>query len=124
MSRLLRQVKRLNLDRKVLKTQLNYILKTFIPFHQILQVFQPCPCQSVVQVLVPPLSDPLGPNHNTGERTKKGGSYMCHKSYCNRYRVHARSQNSEDTATGNLGFRCASSQCVTRGHGGADDEPR
>ena len=44
---------------------------------------------------------------STGERTKKGGSYMCHKSYCHRYRVHARSQNSADTGTGNLGFRCA-----------------
>ena len=44
----------------------------------------------------------------TGERTKKGGSYMCHKSYCHRYRVQARSQNSEDTGTSNLGFRCAS----------------
>ena len=29
---------------KGLKTQLNYILKIFIPFHQILQVFQPYQC--------------------------------------------------------------------------------
>jgi len=55
----------------------------------------------------PPLGDPLGPDHNTGERTKKGGSYMCHKSYCHRYRIVARSQNTEDTGTSNLGFRCA-----------------
>ena len=54
----------------------------------------------------PPLLDPRAPR-TTGERTKKGGSYMCHKSYCNRYRVHARSQNSADTGTSNLGFRCA-----------------
>ena len=40
----------------------------------------------------PPLFDPRGAM-STGERTKKGGSYMCHKSYCHRYRVHARSQN-------------------------------
>ena len=40
----------------------------------------------------PPLFDPRG-TMSTGERTKKGGSYMCHKSYCHRYRVHARSQN-------------------------------
>ena len=54
----------------------------------------------------PPLIDPRG-ERTTGERTKKGGSYMCHKSYCHRYRIQARSQNTEDTATGNLGFRCA-----------------
>ena len=54
----------------------------------------------------PPLRDPRGAR-TTGERTKKGGSYMCHASYCKRYRIQARSQNSEDTATGNLGFRCA-----------------
>lgn len=41
------------------------------------------------------------------EKVKKGGSYMCHKSYCFRYRVAARSQNSADSASGNLGFRCA-----------------
>ena len=54
----------------------------------------------------PALVDPRGAR-TTGERTKKGGSYMCHKSYCHRYRIQARSQNTEDTGTGNLGFRCA-----------------
>ena len=54
----------------------------------------------------PPLINPRA-KRTTGERTKKGGSYMCHKSYCHRYRVQARSQNTEDTGTGNLGFRCA-----------------
>ena len=37
---------------------------------------------------------------------------MCHKSYCYRYRTVARSQNTEDTGTGNLGFRCARSAGV------------
>ena len=60
----------------------------------------------------PPLFDPRGAM-STGERTKKGGSYMCHKSYCHRYRVHARSQNSADTGTGNLGFRCAKPAAAT-----------
>lgn len=55
-----------------------------------------------------PALDPQGPAVGS-DRTKKGGSYMCHKSYCNRYRIRARSQNSEDTGTGNLGFRCARS---------------
>lgn len=41
------------------------------------------------------------------ERVKKGGSYLCHESYCYRYRCAARSQNTEDSSAGNLGFRCA-----------------
>lgn len=36
----------------------------------------------------------------------KGGSYLCHESYCNRYRVAARSSNTPDSSTGNMGFRC------------------
>ncbi|XP_017057812.1 formylglycine-generating enzyme [Drosophila ficusphila] len=40
-------------------------------------------------------------------RVKKGGSFLCHKSYCYRYRCAARSQNTEDSSAGNLGFRCA-----------------
>jgi sulfatase modifying factor 1 len=38
----------------------------------------------------------------------RGGSYLCHASYCRRYRVAARSSNGVDTTTGNLGFRVAS----------------
>jgi sulfatase modifying factor 1 len=40
-------------------------------------------------------------------RATRGGSYLCHDSYCNRYRVAARSSNTADTSTGNTGFRCA-----------------
>lgn len=36
----------------------------------------------------------------------RGGSYLCHHSYCNRYRVAARTANTPDSSTGNLGFRC------------------
>ena len=39
-------------------------------------------------------------------RVMRGGSYLCHDSYCYRYRVAARSSNTTDSATGNLGFRC------------------
>lgn len=46
----------------------------------------------------------------TVERVKKGGSYLCHKSYCYRYRCAARSSNTADSSAGNLGFRCAKSQ--------------
>ena len=35
----------------------------------------------------------------------KGGSYLCHKSYCFRYRVAARSHNTPDSSTGHMGFR-------------------
>jgi formylglycine-generating enzyme required for sulfatase activity len=37
----------------------------------------------------------------------RGGSYLCHASYCNRYRVAARSHTDPDSSTGNVGFRCA-----------------
>ncbi len=40
-------------------------------------------------------------------QTKKGGSFMCHKSYCYRHRCAARSQNTPDSSAHNLGFRCA-----------------
>ncbi|MGG4146494.1 formylglycine-generating enzyme family protein [Paenibacillus algorifonticola] len=40
-------------------------------------------------------------------KTMKGGSYLCHDSYCNRYRVAARTSNTPDSSTGNIGFRCA-----------------
>lgn len=39
-------------------------------------------------------------------KSMRGGSYLCHYSYCNRYRVAARSSNTMDSSTGNLGFRC------------------
>lgn len=50
--------------------------------------------------------NPKGPNHGQS-KVIRGGSYLCHKSYCNRYRVAARSSNTIDSSTGNLGFRCA-----------------
>ncbi|KAK7082890.1 Formylglycine-proteinrating enzyme [Halocaridina rubra] len=52
--------------------------------------------------------NPTGPPSGN-DKVKKGGSYMCTKEYCYRYRCVARSQNSPDTTAGNLGFRCASS---------------
>nr|WP_228548279.1 formylglycine-generating enzyme family protein [Sporosarcina obsidiansis] len=36
----------------------------------------------------------------------RGGSYLCHQSYCNRYRVAARTFNTADSSTGHIGFRC------------------
>ncbi|RYC14804.1 formylglycine-generating enzyme family protein [Nocardioides zhouii] len=40
-------------------------------------------------------------------RVMRGGSYLCHDSYCNRYRVAARSSNTAESSSGNIGFRCA-----------------
>lgn len=54
-----------------------------------------------------PLEDPRGPE--TGEsRVIRGGSYLCHDSYCNRYRCSARTANTPDSTTGHTGFRLAS----------------
>jgi formylglycine-generating enzyme len=53
-----------------------------------------------------PRENPRGPE--TGEvKSMRGGSYLCHHSYCNRYRVAARTGNTPDSSTGNCGFRCA-----------------
>lgn len=49
-----------------------------------------------------PAGSPMGT-----ARVMKGGSYLCHRSYCNRYRVAARSSNTPDSSAGNMGFRCA-----------------
>jgi sulfatase modifying factor 1 len=51
-----------------------------------------------------PRLDPAGPESGT-HRVMRGGSYLCHASYCRRYRVAARSANTPDSSTGNLGFR-------------------
>jgi formylglycine-generating enzyme len=50
--------------------------------------------------------DPAGPGQGTS-RVQKGGSYLCHHSYCRRYRVAARQGSTPDSSTGNVGFRCA-----------------
>lgn len=52
--------------------------------------------------------NPSGPP--SGEsRVMKGGSFLCHRSYCNRYRVAARTSNTPDSSASNVGFRCAMS---------------
>jgi len=45
-----------------------------------------------------------------GPRVQRGGSYLCHESYCDRYHVHSRTRNDPDSSTGNCGFRVAASQ--------------
>jgi formylglycine-generating enzyme required for sulfatase activity len=52
------------------------------------------------------LNNPQGPAHGH-RRVIRGGSFLCHESYCNRYRVAARSSNAPDATTSHTGFRCA-----------------
>jgi formylglycine-generating enzyme required for sulfatase activity len=49
-------------------------------------------------------ADPPGPAQGIG-RVMRGGSFLCHDSYCNRYRNAARTSNTPDSSTGNTGFR-------------------
>ncbi|MFD0717541.1 formylglycine-generating enzyme family protein [Paenibacillus sp. GCM10027626] len=51
--------------------------------------------------------NPLQTADASGNRSMRGGSYLCHRSYCNRYRVAARSKNTPDSSSGNIGFRLA-----------------
>ena len=48
--------------------------------------------------------DPLQ-DQPTGRKSLRGGSFLCHASYCNRYRVAARGSNTPGSSASNLGFR-------------------
>lgn len=50
--------------------------------------------------------NPIGPTQGA-MKVIRGGSYLCHSTYCNRYRVSARSFNGLTSSTGHMGFRCA-----------------
>jgi formylglycine-generating enzyme required for sulfatase activity len=43
----------------------------------------------------------------TGHRSMRGGSFLCHDSYCNRYRAAARHSNTPASTASNIGFRVA-----------------
>jgi formylglycine-generating enzyme required for sulfatase activity len=51
--------------------------------------------------------DPAGPQMGSN-RVMRGGSFLCHDSYCNRYRNAARSSNTPDSSSSNTGFRTVS----------------
>lgn len=52
-----------------------------------------------------PTDGPKGPA--TGSlKVQKGGSFLCHASYCSRYRPAARVGVSPDSTASNVGFRC------------------
>ncbi len=44
---------------------------------------------------------------DTESFARRGGSYLCHESWCNRYRVSARDHSGVDDSTSNLGLRLA-----------------
>lgn len=46
---------------------------------------------------------------HTGEYSVRGGSFLCHSSYCNRYRLGARNGNEANSSASNLSFRCCRS---------------
>jgi formylglycine-generating enzyme required for sulfatase activity len=48
--------------------------------------------------------DPMEPE--ASKRVVRGGSFMCHSSYCKGYRVSSRMKSSADTGLENTGFRC------------------
>jgi sulfatase modifying factor 1 len=52
-----------------------------------------------------PRENPTGPDRGT-HKASRGGSYLCHASYCRRYRVSARNAVTPESSTGNIGFRC------------------
>jgi sulfatase modifying factor 1 len=56
-----------------------------------------------------PQHDPTGPAAGLAH-VIRGGSYLCHDSYCFRYRVAARSSNTPDSSTAHTGFRIVSSR--------------
>lgn len=57
---------------------------------------------------VSPRENPQGPAAGD-RRVMRGGSYLCHHSYCNRYRTDARYSNTPDSSATNVGFRCVKS---------------
>ncbi len=61
-------------------------------------------------------SDPAGPAramdprnpYSADSRVQKGGSFLCHASYCESYRPSAKMASPPDTGMSHLGFRCVS----------------
>jgi len=56
----------------------------------------------------PPAGAPFG-----GRRVQRGGSYLCHSSYCDRYHVHSRTGTDPDSSAGHSGFRPVADQLAS-----------
>jgi sulfatase modifying factor 1 len=48
----------------------------------------------------------------SSEKAQRGGSFLCHESYCHGYRVSARSHSTPETALFHVGFRLVSDVAV------------
>jgi formylglycine-generating enzyme len=55
------------------------------------------------------ISNPLGPISGDS-KVIKGGSFLCHDSYCNRYRISARTSHPRSGYTAHIGFRCVANK--------------
>ena len=57
-----------------------------------------------------PTTNPTGPTQPLANepvtRVMRGGSFLCHASYCSSYRVAARMSSTPDSSTNHVGFRC------------------
>jgi len=53
-----------------------------------------------------PTTTDYPPDPNAERRVIKGGSYLCHKDYCESYRPSARRGTPPDTGSSHVGFRC------------------
>ena len=62
--------------------------------------------------------DPTAPKH-----VVRGGSFLCHASYCASYRPAARMRNTSDTAMQHTGFRCVVTREAWEKHTAAVHEP-
>jgi formylglycine-generating enzyme len=60
--------------------------------------------------------DPTGPRSGE-EKVQRGGSLMCHRDTCFRYKSYSRTKNPPDSAAGNTGFRCAATSTTRRKSG-------
>ena len=75
-------------------------------------------CADRFETVSPPVDggrSPLLPIAQDERRVTRGGSYLCHESYCNRYRVAARTGNTPESTVGNCGFRTVSLPLDTTG---------
>lgn len=75
-----------------------------------------------------PINNPLGPAtssdpgnpHAPDVRVHRGGSFLCHASYCSSYRPAARMATTPDSALSHLGFRVAFTPKQATALGGAE----
>lgn len=65
------------------------------------------------KVRAEPSIDPTGPTKSfdpaepyASKHVHRGGSFLCHSSYCKGYRIAARMKTCPDTSLNHLGFRC------------------